>query len=176
MVANVICTANTLTQLGTRTLEATNARVAGYGTRRMAERAEVESRRVVAAAAAQLAQAALERWISLLYHRSEDGRTWYNVRSDNMIWLAPPWSRSKCGAYRLSEPQARLLLRIRQDNIDPLPERMQLYIYSPVHQRFFLNRHRFVTVESALEWQRTVGAITTDMWHEFGEKYPGGRL
>lgn len=175
-MANIIYTANTLTTLGARTLEATNAVVAGYGTRKMGERAEIESRRVVAAAAADLAQAALERWISLLYHRSDDGQTWYNVRSDNMIWLAPPWSRSRCGAYRLSEPQARLLLRIRQDNIDPLPERMRLYIYSPVHQRFFLNRHRFQTLESALEWQQTVGAVTTDMWHEFGEKYPGGRI
>jgi hypothetical protein len=176
VAGNVMQAATTIVELSTRTLEATNARVAGYGTRRMAERAEVESRRVVAAAAAQLAQAALERWISLLYHRSDDGRTWYNVRSDNMIWLAPPWSRSKCGAYRLSEPQARLLLRIRQDNIDPLPERMRLYIYSPVHQRFFLNRHRFQELAAALEWQRTVGAVTTDMWHEFNEKYPGGRL
>lgn len=173
---NIIQTARTITALSGRTLEATNAKVAAYGTRKMAEKAEIESRRVVAAAAAQLAQSALERWIELLYHRSADGRTWYNVRQDNMIWLAPPWSRSRCGAYRLSEPQARLLLRIRQDNIDPLPERMQLYIYSPVHQRFFLNRHRFPTVEAALEWQRTVGAITTDMWHEFNQKYPGGRL
>lgn len=175
-MADIIYTANTLTKLGARTFEAANAKVSGYGTRKIGERAELESRRVVAAAAAALAQAALERWIKLVYHRSDDGQIWYNVRQDNMIKIAPPSSHSRCAAYRLSEPQARLLLRIRKDNIDPLPERMKLYIYSPKHQRFFLNRQRFPELAAALEWQRTVGAITVDMWHEFNERYPGGRL
>lgn len=176
MTADIIRTANTITALGTRTLEATNAKVAGYGTRKLSERAELESRRVVAAAAADLAQTALERWIKLLYHRSEDGQIWYNVRTDHMIWLAPPWSRSRYSAYGLTEPQARLLLRIRKECFDTLHISMQLYVYSPVHQRFFLNRHKYPTLDLAIRWQQTTGAITTDMWHTFNERYPGGRL
>jgi hypothetical protein len=175
-ITNIIGTANTITSLSMRTLEASNAKVAGYGTRKMAKKAELESRRVVVAAVAELAQAAMERWVTYLYDRSDDGKTWWNVRSDNMIWLAAPWSRSRYSAYQLSERQGRLLLRIRIDNIDPLPERMKLYVYSEMHQRFFLNRHRYPTLESALEWQRTVGAISAEMWHEFSERYPGGRL
>ena len=69
-----------------------------------------------------------------------------------------------------------MLYRIVADLIDHLPERRQLYYYVPAMQRYFLNRRFFPTAASAMEWQRTIGAIKPGMWHAFACKYPGGRL
>lgn len=174
MTVDIIRTTKLITQLSARTLAAGHAQVAGHGQAIIRNMAEEQGLRVVAAAQADLAQRAVERWIELLYER--EGSTWWNVRSDGMIWLAPPWSRSRRVAYGLSEPQSRLLLRIVKDLIGGLPDRRRLYSYLPQHQRYALNRAHFPAVAAALEWQRTIGAVTAAQWKAYSERYPGGRL
>jgi hypothetical protein len=172
-VSAVISKAQMLTELSVRTLAAGQAHVDRHASGHIIRLAEEQSLRVVHTAQAQLAQRACERWIELLYDRQGD--TWWNVREDGLIRLAPPWSRTRRTRYGLSEPQARILLRIVRDLIDALPERRQLYWYLDMHQRYALNRSRFPNQEIAIEWQKTIGAITPTMWHTYATKYPGGR-
>lgn len=173
MSARVIEAVATLTELSARTLAAGQARVDAHASGRILSMAEAQSLRVVHAAQADLAQRAIERWLELLY--DADGPTWYNVRSDGMCLLAPPWSRSRRRSYGLSEPQARLLRIIVGDLVEQLPERMQLYYYLPAHQRWALNRRSFPALAAALEWQRSKGLIKAQTWHHYSVKYPGGR-
>lgn len=173
-MSNVIEATKTIAKLSGLTLAAGQARIDQHASGRIIRMAEQQSLRVVHAAQADLAQRAVERWLELLYDTRDD--IWWNVRSDGLVRLAPPWSRSRHGAYGLSEPQARLLRRIVGELVGQLPERRQLYFYLELHQRWALNRNRFQTLAAALEWQRSVGAITAPMWHEFSVKFPGGRL
>lgn len=172
--AGVLHVAGQIVELSARTLAAGQARIDQHASGHMSHMAEAQSLRVLHAAHADLAQRACERWIELLYDGA-DTNTWWNVRDDNMIRLAPPWSRSRRRSYGLSEPQARLLLQIIRDLIAGLPERRQLYYYMPAMQRYALNRSRFPTLAAALDWQRSVGAISATLWHLYSTRYPGGR-
>jgi len=160
-------------ELSAQTLAAGQARIDRHASGHISRQAEVQSLRVIHAAQSDLVQAACERWIELLYDGAPS--SWWNVREDGIIRLAPPWSRSRRGAYGLSEPQARLLLRITRDLLKQLPERRQLYWYVPAMQRYALNRSRFPSLASALDWQRTVGAVNAAMWHGYAAMHPGGR-
>jgi hypothetical protein len=173
-VSAVINTAKTITELSARTLAAGQAQIDRHASGRILSMAEAQSRRVIHAAQADLAQRACERWLELLY--DQENGVWWNVRHDGLIQLAPPWSRRRCRSYGLSEPQARLLRRIVGELVGQLPERMLLYWYSEPHQRWVLNRSRFPSADAALNWQRTVGRIGPTMWHAYSVKYPGGRL
>jgi hypothetical protein len=166
-------TARTITELSARTLAAGQARIDQHASGRMKKQAAVESQRVVHEAMADLAQRDIEHWLELLY--DVQGGGWWNVREDGMAIQAPPWCMSRCAAYGLSQPQARLLRIIVGDIVDRLPLTRQLYYYLPQHKRWFINRSRFPTPESALEWQRTLGAIKPAMWHAYSLEYPGGR-
>ncbi len=174
MSAGVIDKAKLITEMSVRTLAAGQAQVDRHASGHIIRMAEEQSLRVVHAAQADLAQRACERWIELLYDARDD--VWWNVREDGLIRLAPPWSRSRRRAYGLSEPQSRILLRIVRDLITQLPDRRQLYWYMPEYQRYALNRSRFPRLDLAMEWQRSIGAITAAMWHTYSNKYPGGRL
>lgn len=173
-MANVFEATKTIAQLSAATLAAGQAKIDSHASGQIIRLAEEQSLRVVHAAQADLAQRGCEHWLELLYDQA-DG-VWWNVRDDGLCKKAPPWSRSRHAAYKLSEPQARLLRRIVGDLLDQLPERHQLYFYAAQHQRWALNRRHFPTLERALEWQRSMGRITAPMWHEFGRRYPGGRL
>lgn len=174
MAVDVIRKAHLIGELSTRTLAAGQAKVDRHASGHMVRMAEEQGLRVVHEAQADLAQRACERWIQLLYEH--EGDTWWNVRDDGLIWLAPPWSRSRRRHYGLSEPQSRILLRVVRELVGQLPERHQLYYYVDLHQRWALNRRFFPTVERALQWQQTMGKITATMWHAFSKRYPGGRL
>jgi hypothetical protein len=174
VASNVMEATRTIAQLSAATLAAGQAQVDRHASGHIIRLAEEQSLRVVHAAQADLAQRSCERWIELLYDVRDD--VWWNVREDGLIRLAPPWSRSRRRAYGLSEPQARILLRIVRELLGQLPERRQLYWYMPEYQRYALNRSRFPHVEQALEWQRSIGAVTAAMWHTYSNKYPGGRL
>ena len=174
MSVQVIRAAKQITVLSGKTLAAGQAEIARHGQELVGRIAEEQGLRVVAAAQADLAQRSVERWIELLYQ--SDNGVWYNVREDGLIWLAPPWSRTRRKHYGLSEPQARLLLRYVRELLDALPDQRRLYYYLSDYQRYALNRHRFPTVQDALHWQQTVGAITPARWRAYQQKYPGGRL
>jgi hypothetical protein len=171
--AGVIRAAQTIADLSARTLAAGQAHIDSHASGRIIRLAEEQSLRVVHAAQADLAQRAIERWIELLY--DTEGGVWWNVREDGMTLKAPPWSRSRRRSYGLSEPQARLLRRIVGDLVAGLPVTRQLYYYLPQHQRWAINRSRFPTLDMALEWQRTLGAIRAATWHTYSVRYPGGR-
>jgi len=171
---SVLDKARIVTELSTRTIAAGQAQVDRHASGHIIRMAEEQSLRVVHAAQADLAQRSCERWIELLYDVRDD--VWWNVREDGLIKLAPPWSRSRRTRYGLSEPQSRILLRIVRELLGQLPERRQLYWYMPEYQRYALNRSRFPRVEQAMEWQRSIGAVTAAMWHTYSNKYPGGRL
>jgi hypothetical protein len=174
MSANILEATKTIAELSARTIAAGQAQVDRHASGHIIRMAEEQSLRVVHAAQADLAQRACERWLELLYDVRDD--VWWNVREDGLIRLAPPWSRSRRTRYGLSEPQARILLRIVRELLGQLPERRQLYWYMPEYQRYALNRSRFPRVEMALEWQRSIGAVTAAMWHTYSNKFPGGRL
>lgn len=171
--AGVLHVAGQIVDLSARTLAAGQARVDSHASGKLLELAADQSLRVLHAAQADLAQRACERWLELLY----DGApaTWWNVRSDGLVLKAPPWSRSRRTSYGLSDPQARLLRLVVVDIVAGLPERRQLYWYAEPHQRWAINRSRFPTLAAALDWQRTVGAITAHLWHAYATRHPGGR-
>lgn len=173
-MSNVIDTAKTIAELSARTIAAGQARIDQHASGHLSRMAEQQSLRIVAAAQADLAQRACERWIETIYDGALQN-VWWNVRDDHLIKLAPPWSRSRRTSYGLSEAQSRLLRRIVVDLVDAMPERRQLYWYVPEVQRWFLNRRFFPTVEGALEWQRGPGEITAVLWYSYGVRHPGGR-
>lgn len=172
--AGVLHVASQIVDLSARTLAVGQARIDSHAAGRLAQAADDQSLRVYHAAVADLCQRACERWLELLYDGAESG-DWWNVRSDGMIRKAAPWSRSRRKSYGLSEPQARLLQIVTSDQRAGLPERRQLYYYLAQHQRYALNRSRFPTLAAAIDWQRTVGAIGSGLWHSYATKYPGGR-
>lgn len=171
--AGVLHAANQIADLSARALAAGQARIDSHASGKLAEIAADQSLRVIHAAQADLAQAAVERWIELLYDGAPD--LWWNVRADGIARLAPPWSRSRRRSYGLSEPQARLLRLIVADLAATLPERRQLYYYAAGAQRWSLNRRFFPTLAAALEWQATVGKISPPAWHTYSIRHPGGR-
>lgn len=171
--AGVLHAVATVADLSARTLAAGQARIDSHASGKLAQIAEDQSLRVIHAAQADLAQRAVERWIELLYDTG--GGVWWNVREDGLAKKAPPWSRSRRRSYGLSEPQARLLRRIVGDLLAKPPYNYKLYRYSKSHQRWFLNRDLFPTLDAALDWQRGPGRISAALWHSYSVRYPGGR-
>lgn len=173
-MSNVIDVTKSIAELSARTLAAGQARIDQHASGHLSRMAEQQSLRIVAAAQADLAQRACERWLETLYDGA-DANTWWNVREDHMIRLAPPWSRSRRTSYGLSEPQARLLRRIMIDLVTAMPERRQLFWYDAPSQRYYLNRRFFPTLPGALEWQHGPGRVTAVLWYSYGTRHPGGR-
>lgn len=173
MTTSPIHATRVIAEYSGRALAVAQAKIDSHASGKLAQMAEEQSLRVIAAAQSDLAQAAIERWLTLIYDQS--GGVWWNVRDDHMIMLAPPWSRSRRTSYGLSEPQTRLLCIIVHDLCSNLPERRQLYWYSKPHQRWFISRRFYPTLDDAIGWQRTTGCITPVLWYGFGRRYPGGR-
>ncbi len=163
--------ANAVATASTRTMAAGQAHVDAFVRDKLGQAATEEGLRVVAAAQAELAQRAVERWLELLYTDAQ-----FNVRAvDGQIRLAPPWSRTRRVNYHLTEPQARTLRFIVVDLLAMLPERRRLFWYDATARRWVLNQRNFPTLDAALAWQRGPGQITPASWRAAQDQYPAGR-
>lgn len=150
---------------------AATAAVRGWAKEELRKAAEVNSRRVVAEAKAELANRALWRFTELCY----DGApaVWYNVSRTGRIEVPTPWSRTRCYDYALSDVAGRLLRVHLVGVLERLPERRRLFWYAG--QFWHLNRGGFETLPAAQEWLTTVGIVTAARWDALSQAYPNGR-
>ena len=151
-------------------LVAGQARLHAYAAGHIEAKATFRTRRAVAQAQTDQANAALRKWLQDAYSDP------FNVRSyDQAILLPCPWSRAHCHAFGLSEPMGRLLRCIVEDTITALPERRRLIMYSPESTRWHVNTDRFPTWEGAAAWLAGPGMVTAVTWLAAQGKYPNGR-
>lgn len=150
---------------------AATAAVRGWARERVREAAEVNSRRVIAEAKAELANRALWRFAELVY----DGAPalWYNVSLTGRIDVPTPWSRSRCYDYGLSDVAGRLLRVHIVGVLESLPERRRLFWFDG--QYWHLNRGTFPALSQAQEWLATVGNVTAARWDALSQANPNGR-
>ena len=173
-MSTAVNTARELAAIAGRTLAVKQARMTIAARQRLAVVNVEEGRRLVAAALAEHANAAIQHWLGKVYDR--EGTVWYNVTQEGRITLPAPWSRRRCTEYGFSEPQSRILLRITVDLVGALHHDERLYWFDDTARRYYLNRQRFPNLDRALLWQERHGQITPAKWRAYEINYPGGRL
>lgn len=162
---------NAITKAESSALVAGQAHLHAYAAARIEAQAEIKTRRAVAQAQADHANAALHRWLRTVY---EDLK--WNVRQhDNAIVVPAPWSRSHCHVYGLSEPAGRLLRCIVEDTLQLLPPKRWLVVYNPSTTRWHVNLERFPTWGDAAAWLDGPGHVTPEQWMVAADKYHAGR-
>ena len=159
-----------ITQHEANALVAGQARLHAFTAGRLQQVASIRTRRAVATAQADVMQSAMEAWMETIY-----GDLRYHIHPYTFaIQIPAPWSRTHHRHYGLSEPQGRLLACLVQDVIAMLPARRQLFVYDGIN-RWQLNKDRFPTLATALEWLRGPCRLSPDAVLEGWVRYPHGR-
>ena len=157
-----------LERTATRWPLAAAARVDTFVKQRVSEAAGVQSRRVLAAAQAELANRALRRFIELLYETGADGRL-YNVADDGRALIAAPWSRTQHAAYGLTDHQGRVLRRVLASKLASLGWRWRLFVLDRRGPRVKLGI--FSDAAAALDWLDRF-PVTADEWLQASDTMP----
>lgn len=150
---------------------ASTAKVGTWARGQLLKAAQVNSRRLIAEAKAELANRAMWRFIELCY----DGAPghWYNVERTGRIVIPCPWSRTHHASYGLTDVAGRLLRWHIVGVQDALPERRRLFWFDG--QFWHLNRGNFPDLATAQDWLRTVGMVTAARWDALSQAHPNGR-
>ena len=82
---------------------ATMAKVDKFVKAAVGDAAAVQSRRVLAAAQAELANRAMRRFVELLYDETEGGANLWNVGDGGRVLIPTPWSRTRHASYGLTD-------------------------------------------------------------------------
>ena len=157
-----------LERTATRWPLAAAARVDTFVKQRVSEAAGVQSRRVLAAAQAELCNRALRRFIELLYEVGPDGRH-YNVDADGRALVAAPWSRTRHADYGLTDHQGRVLRRALAVKLGGLARHLRLFILDRRGPRLRLGLYSDLT--AALGWLDTY-PVTADDWLKANDAMP----
>jgi hypothetical protein len=147
---------------------ATAAKVDRFLRDSIGDAAAVQSRRVLAAAQAELDNRALRRFCEMLYEERRTGELW-NVGDGGQILIPTPWSRTRYAAYGLTDHGGRVLRSIMVWRLGALPAyRRWLELDGG---RWYLNLRYYGTHQAAKEWMRE-WAITGDLWLEHNDRLP----
>lgn len=158
---------NDIVKVTSSALNVMNARVDAYARRSTLRQVNDLSRKALMVAEADLAQAAIERWLEVLYD-VHDG-VLCNVDSSGVVLVPPPWSRTRHNDYGINSSQAVILLRVVK-LYSQIPKRMRPYFYNIDTQRWHLNLVGFPTLQSALQWQQSTALISAKTWNAEREK------
>lgn len=152
------------------------AKVDKFVRREVQHAAEIQSRRVLAAAQAELCNRALARFIELCYDETESG-TLANLGVGGVVLLPTPWSRTRHASYGLTDHGARLLRLLLLQQLDRQPPPRQLLVYGA--GRWVINLRRYPHLAAAQTWLAAT-QITPDAWLRANDGLPrrgrkGGR-
>jgi hypothetical protein len=137
---------------------AATAQVSRWAREKAAHTAQVQSRRLLAEAHAELLRRALVRFAELCYEGAPDD--WYNVGATGRVLVPVPWSRTQHAAYGLSDPDSRILRAHVADVLAHLPARRAWLWYDARGKRWHINRGAFPTLADAQGWLAGPGALT----------------
>ena len=135
-----------------RAQSATGADVRPFVAQRMAEATATISRVGIAAAAAELCNAALMRLAELCYERDYDGSQ-PNIAHTGRIEIAVPMAKQGhryFGLRRLEQEVLRACLVARESRQDTAP----VFVYNPDDRRWYLNLSAYPTEQAAQEHLR----------------------
>lgn len=107
------------------------------------------SRRLLFEADAELCNAALVRFIDLLYDADASGTLW-NVSAVGKIERATPWSSKGHKEYALTDPLYRVFRIALVERLTG--DRFDLLMYVPEYRSWFLNFRAYKTREDAERW------------------------
>jgi hypothetical protein len=149
------------------------AKVDTFVRRRVGAAAEVQSRRVLAGAQAELGNRALRRFFELLYDETATGRL-CNLGDGGRILIAAPWSRTRHAAYGLTDHGGRVLRACLMAQLQALPT-----FASPLFLaggRWHVNLRKYADLAPALAWLDK-WPISADAWLRANDSLPrrGGR-
>ena len=147
---------------------ATAARVDKFMRGKVAAAAGIQSRKVLAAASAELGNRALQRFVELLYDETDGGRL-ANLGDGGRILIPAPWSRTRHRAYGLSDHGARVLRSIITAKLDAMPPRYRLLTCEG--GRWYLNME-FGSLGAGLGWLRSRGKVSPDDWLRANDALP----
>lgn len=148
---------------------ATAAKVDRFVKERVQAATQVQSRKVLAAARAELARRALASFARRLYEDERVGGELWNVGEDLRILIATPWSRTQHAAYGLTDHDARILRAWLVRRLDNLPGKYQWLHYAG--GKWFVNFGACPDQAAALAWLAKFGP-TADDWADAAELVP----
>ena len=147
---------------------ATAAKVDTFVKGRVAALAGVQSRRVLAAAQAELCNRALRRFFELLYDQTPGGR-YANIGPAGRVRIAAPWSRRQYAAYGLTDHGSRILRSIFVHQLSARPPmRRPLEVEGGA---WFVNLRKFPDLAAALAWLDQ-WPVSADLWLEHADSLP----
>lgn len=168
MTVNGKALAGELQRTAQRWPVASAAKVDKFVRSKVQHAAEIQSRRVLAAAHAELCNRALRSFIEKLYEETEGGLL-PNLGIDGRIDIPTPWSRTRYGGYGLTDHGGRVLYAIIVGKLDRLQPAWRLLHFQ--RGRWYLNLESYPRQEAALGWLRRYG-ITADQWLAANDRLP----
>ena len=147
---------------------ATAAKVDRFVKNKVGAAAEVQSRKVAAAAQAELANRAMRRFVELVYDETSEG-VLCNLGDGGRVLLPAPWSRTRHRAYGLSDHGARVLRIIITAKLDAMPAKYRLLTCEG--GRWYLNME-FGSLGAGLGWLRSRGKVSPDDWLRANDALP----
>lgn len=149
---------------------ATAARVDKFIKQKVGDAAGVQSRRVLAAANAELANRALHRFFELLYDETADG-VLCNIGEEGRVLIPAPWSRTRHDAYGLTDHGARVLRSIMTARLAAMPWRFQVMHLDAAAGRWRVNLKHYGNLAAALGWLDQ-WPVTADLWLKHNDAMP----
>ena len=155
-----------------RAQSATGVDVRPFVAKRMAEATATLSRVGLAAAAAELCNAALQRLCELCYERDFDGSQ-PNMSATGRIELPAPMGKAgyqRFGLRRLESDVLRACLVAREGRQDMAP----VFLYNPADRRWYVNLQAYPT-EQAAQKALTLAPIGAREYRRQHDRLKGGR-
>lgn len=134
----------------------------------VADSAAHQSRRVIAAANAELCNRAVGSFLAQLYDETADG-VLCNLAVGGRIIIATPWSRTQHAAYGLTDHGARVLRAVIAEQLQRLPfSRTLLWLE---RGRWHLNLRYYGSLAAAQTWLHE-WPVTADAWLRHNDALP----
>lgn len=144
------------------------AKVDAFVKRSVADAAGVQSRRVLAAAQAELCNRALRRFFELVFDQTPGGR-FANVAEDGRVIIPTPWSRRQYAAYGLTDHGGRVLRRVFLLELSNTAPFLHPLLLS--RGQWCVNLRKYGDLAAALAWLDR-HQVTADTWLAVNDAMP----
>ena len=144
------------------------AKVDAFVKRSVADAAALQSRRVLAAAHAELCNRALRRFLELVFDQTPGGRL-ANIGDGGRILIPTPWSRRQHAAYGLTDHGGRVLRVLFLGELNNTASWAQpLYLE---RGQWCVNLRKYGDLAAALAWLDR-HQVTADTWLAVNDAMP----
>lgn len=150
---------------------ASAAKVDSFIKRQVGAAAEVQSRRLLAAAHAELCNRALGRFVELCYDETEAG-TLCNLGVGGVVLnhLPVPWSRTRYADYGLTDHGGRVLRVLLVTQLERQAPSRRLLRYAA--GKWMVNLTAYPHLAAAQAWLQGCATITADQWLRANDGLP----